>query len=248
MLSSRLDTAPFSTQGPSNLRPFSAVGDDQPQQGSRLNPTTTPVSAYNDAASKANSASAAAAYAASLQALRQTPPISQATFSPRSSSYSPGNTFSHRQNNLHHPLPNRPQDDKLELGFLLHSRPNSGEKCQSVSSKRTTSGSTSSVLPMHTLSPLLSDTDATPAWAVPVRNIPPTCPLDGLLLNFLADRRQRALDGVSSQELIGPLYPSFLTLINPQGKQYSHPSSKIFTDMMGTFPDIATLPEQVAIL
>lgn len=86
------------------------------------------------------------------------------------------------------------------------------------------------------------------AHAAPVRNIGPTCPLDGLLLDFLAERRQRAAEGVSSQKLVGPAYPSVSSLLKPERSIYSHPLSKFFTDILGTFPDLSTLPEQVAVL
>lgn len=86
------------------------------------------------------------------------------------------------------------------------------------------------------------------AHAAPVRNIGPTCPLDGLLLDFLAERRQRAAEGVSSQKLVGPAYPSVSSLLNPERSIYSHPLSKFFTDILGTFPDLSALPEQVAVL
>ena len=103
---------------------------------------------------------------------------------------------------------------------------------------------------MHTLSPFQNDAfgNAIHAHAVPVRNIRPTCPLDGLLLDFLAERRQQAEKGMSNNELIGPAYPSVMSLLQPKRSQLSHPLSKVFTDMLGTFPDLSTLPEQVAVL
>ncbi|KAL9127941.1 MAG: hypothetical protein Q9217_003277 [Psora testacea] len=240
-----------STAGPP---PVYAANDFRTQRGPQPPPIAASASTYNDTSSIRSSVSTASTYTASPQAPRQTPPISQANFPPQSTGFSPVNNFSQRQNSLHHTLPNRLQDDRLDLGYLLQSGPNGGDRSQSMGRKRTTPGSPSSVLPMHTLSPVPGATNIaargneTPAHAVPVRNIPPTCPLDGLLLEFLADRRQQALEGVPTQELVGPPYPSFSTLINAQRKQYSHPLSKIFTDMMGTFPDISTLPEQVAIL
>lgn len=109
-----------------------------------------------------------------------------------------------------------------------------------------------SMLPMHTLSPYQNARDGLSntiqAYAVPVRNVRATCPLDGLLLDFLADRRQHAEKGASTTELIGPAYPSMVTLIDHQRGLTSHPLSKVFTDMLSKFPDISTLPEQVAVL
>jgi len=103
---------------------------------------------------------------------------------------------------------------------------------------------------MHTLSPCQNDGfgNSVLAHTVPVRNIRPTCPLDGLLLDFLAERRQQAEKGVPSKELIGPAYPSVASLLQPKRSHTSHPLSKMFTDMLGTFPDLSTLPEQVAVL
>ena len=103
---------------------------------------------------------------------------------------------------------------------------------------------------MHTLSPFQNDGlgNSVLAHTVSVRNTRPTCPLDGLLLDFLAERRQQAEKGVASKELIGPAYPSVVSLLQPKRSHYSHPLSKVFTDMLGTFPDLSTLPEQVAVL
>lgn len=103
---------------------------------------------------------------------------------------------------------------------------------------------------MHTLSPFQNDGFATSmlAYSVPVRNLRPTCPLDGLLLDFLAERRQQAEKGMSCKDLVGPAYPSWLSLLQPKRSLMSHPLSKVFVDMLGTFPDLNTLPEQVAVL
>lgn len=85
-------------------------------------------------------------------------------------------------------------------------------------------------------------------YLTPVRNIAPTCPLDGLLLDFLAERKQRAAEGVPSLKLVWPAYPSVSSLLNPERSIYSHPVSKVFTDILSTFPDLSALPEQVAVL
>ncbi|MCJ1472658.1 hypothetical protein MMC13_001307 [Lambiella insularis] len=79
-------------------------------------------------------------------------------------------------------------------------------------------------------------------------NTSSTCPLDGLLLDFLADRRQRSVEGMPIAELIGPSYPSFHCLFRPERARFSHPLSRFFTDILATFPDLSTPPEQVAIL
>jgi hypothetical protein len=84
--------------------------------------------------------------------------------------------------------------------------------------------------------------------AAPIRNSPPTCPLDSLLLDFLSSRQQQAADGVATPKLVGPAYPSVSSLLNPAKSAQSHPLSKFFTDILATFPDLSTLPEKTAVL
>ncbi|KKK18949.1 hypothetical protein P175DRAFT_0499680 [Aspergillus ochraceoroseus IBT 24754] len=101
----------------------------------------------------------------------------------------------------------------------------------------------------NTLPPLGSIMDQTlPAYMTPVRNIAPTCTLDAILLDFLQNRQREAAKGVPKQKLVGPAYPSVSSLLNPEKSIYSHPLSKVFTDILRTFPDISSLPEQVAVL
>jgi len=78
--------------------------------------------------------------------------------------------------------------------------------------------------------------------------IPPSCPLDGLLLNFLHTRQTDAGSGASQTSLVGPAYPSVSSLLNPTGGHRSDPLSQLMTDIIGKFPNISGLPEQVAIL
>jgi len=84
--------------------------------------------------------------------------------------------------------------------------------------------------------------------SAPIRNGPPTCPLDSLLLDFLYERQQQAAEGVETPKLVGPAYPSVSSLLNPARGANSHPLSKVFTDILATFPDLSTLPEKVAVL
>ena len=89
---------------------------------------------------------------------------------------------------------------------------------------------------------------SSPAYLTPVRNTPPTCTLDAILLDFLHTRQQEAAQGVPKQNLVGPPYPSVSSLLNPEKSVDSHPLSKVFTDILRAFPNIAGLPEQVCIL
>lgn len=87
-----------------------------------------------------------------------------------------------------------------------------------------------------------------PRYAAPVKNCNPTCPLDVLLLDFLAERQQRAAEGLSVAQVVGPPYPSVSSLLNPSNSGLSHPLSKVFTDILKTFPDLSGIPESVAVL
>ncbi|KAK0635073.1 hypothetical protein B0T17DRAFT_483130 [Bombardia bombarda] len=85
-------------------------------------------------------------------------------------------------------------------------------------------------------------------WAMLPKYCEPTCPLDNVLLDFLAERRQRAAEGMGVQEIIGPRYPSVSSLLNPAVSRWAHPLSRVFTDILATFPHLAKLPERVAVL
>ncbi len=89
--------------------------------------------------------------------------------------------------------------------------------------------------------------DLVPYLTLP-RNIAPTCPLDVILLEFLQDRQARAVEGAPVKTLVGPLYPNFTSLVYPDRSIDAHPLSKLFTDILRTFPDICGWPEQVAIV
>ncbi|KAI0601834.1 hypothetical protein F4775DRAFT_589144 [Biscogniauxia sp. FL1348] len=95
-------------------------------------------------------------------------------------------------------------------------------------------------------------TNATPQpwidYSNPFNNCAPTCPLDRLLLDFLRERQQRRSDGWGAREVLGPRYPSVSSLLNPARSAYAHPLSKVFTDVLSTFPGLCTLPERVAVL
>lgn len=87
-----------------------------------------------------------------------------------------------------------------------------------------------------------------PASNVIIKNLQPTCPMDGILLDFLSSRRQKAAEGASSRQLVGPPYPSVSSLLNSQDNTYSHPISKVFTEILSTFPHLNALPDRVAVL
>lgn len=82
------------------------------------------------------------------------------------------------------------------------------------------------------------------------KNSPPSCPLDSLLTDFIASRRQQLAAGASMRDVLGPEDPDFLSLHDPNAvdPQNRHPVSAVLIDILSKFPDIATLPEKVAVL
>lgn len=83
---------------------------------------------------------------------------------------------------------------------------------------------------------------------VPIKHTPATCPLDFVLLDFMRERRERAAEGVPTRELVGPEYPSITSLLNPVKGPWSHPVSKVFTDVLSKFSALCRVPEKVAVL
>ena len=199
--------------------------------------------------------SASSTYALSPQARNAVPP---SPYTSQPGGYSPAASLG-RQHGIvgQHPaaVQSPAGDEKLELAYLLRqSRQNSGEQRPVHGSPHGSLERTPPIHPLHskpphTLSPFQNGAEESPpVFSLPSKTISPTCPLDGLLLTFLADQRDRVFRGTSIDEIIGPPYPSFRTMIDPQADDTSHPLSKVFTEMLGKFPDISTLPEQVAIL
>lgn len=89
-----------------------------------------------------------------------------------------------------------------------------------------------------------------PNYSMPVKNCPRTCPLDGMLMDTLQERRQRAAEGLAPSEITGPRYPSVSSLLNPSAPtdgRTLHPISKVFTDILHAFPQMTGEPERIAI-
>lgn len=93
-------------------------------------------------------------------------------------------------------------------------------------------------------------TPSSPTYARLPRNTMPATPLDSLLGDFIARCREQLATGSSMQEVLGPNYPSFAVLHDPDGPQRHtcHPVSALLIDILSKFPDISELPEKVAVL
>lgn len=155
------------------------------------------------------------------------------------------NAFDYQRHMLTHGLDFSGNGERLGLNFLL----DSSQSVPKINDFRQTSPSGNLPLPYRQMqpNPVFSDPNS-PPYAIPVRNIEPTCPLDSILLDFLRTRQREAAEGASGRQLVGPPYPSVSSLLNPASSAYSHPLSKVFTDILSKFPDISSLPEQVAVL
>ncbi|KAH7139307.1 hypothetical protein B0J11DRAFT_40519 [Dendryphion nanum] len=142
--------------------------------------------------------------------------------------------------------PGLPFDERLGVDFLLDN--NNAQRGMDASHSQST--------PSHPPQSTSNDEYSSPGQHAPSlipyrtlpRNIAPTCPLDVIMLDFLADRQARAGEGVPIKTLVGPVYPNFTSLVYPERNVDAHPLSKLFTDILRTFPDICGIPEQVAIV
>jgi hypothetical protein len=84
-------------------------------------------------------------------------------------------------------------------------------------------------------------------WSALSKHVPPTCPLDRLLLNFLHSR-QRDSTTPGSTDPPPPSYPSVSSLLNPQGGKALDPLSQLMTDIISKFPNISALHERCGVL
>lgn len=204
---------------------------------------------YTDVSSIRSATSTSSTFSASPQGQRQTLP------SPAPMAFPPSNAFDRQRQIITHGLDLSRSGEKLDLAFLLETRHEARHSRQDVEMGKGTPSAIrcpemSAGGSNYAHNPKMGDTVQTtiPPYLNQVRNIAPTCHLDSLLLDFLAERKQRAAEGVPSLKLVGPAYPSVSSLLNPERSIYSHPVSKVFTDILSSFPDLSALPEQVAVL
>ncbi|KAL8753043.1 MAG: hypothetical protein Q9199_005329, partial [Rusavskia elegans] len=217
------------------------------------------LSQYSDTASIRSTTSASPTFGTASPAAQthQSPVNSTSPYTSHGSMYPPGSAnLEQQRHNLTNHLNINTSGERLNLGFLLDGRGTgsavaSPHICHRIPTyPRVTTNLSPSNRPAAVQTPKPSSSFDPPLVAhnVPVRNIPPTCPLDVILLDFLAERRARAAEGASPTNLVGPPYPSVSSLLNPERSIYAHPLSKVFTDILSKFPDLAELPEQVAVL
>ncbi|KAF2705743.1 hypothetical protein K504DRAFT_459837 [Pleomassaria siparia CBS 279.74] len=134
-----------------------------------------------------------------------------------------------------HITPEAPYDERLGVDFLL-----TNNAQRRVDPNLPPSEHAAPAIAQH--APLLN-----PYTTLP-RLVSATCPLDVIMLEFLAERQMRAAEGMPIKTLVGPMYPNFTQLVYPERTLDSHPLSRLFTDILRTFPEIIGVPEQVAII
>ncbi|SMR48638.1 unnamed protein product [Zymoseptoria tritici ST99CH_1E4] len=79
-------------------------------------------------------------------------------------------------------------------------------------------------------------------------NGPPTCPLDSLLLDFAHKRRQRIHSGATLPSAAGPPEVLFSATHDFTSLQSDQPITSMLIDVLSKFPDVARLPERIAVL
>ena len=134
-------------------------------------------------------------------------------------------------------MPNTNGGDRLGLNFLLDGTQHANAPAGNVQS-----------LDSHRTPPALSPD--LPMWARLPENQLPTCPLDSLLSDFIADCQSRLRNGSTKQEILGPEYPNFGALLDTSisPRRLCHPVSALLIDILSKFPDINPLAEKVGVL
>ncbi|KAG0646715.1 hypothetical protein D0Z07_6183 [Hyphodiscus hymeniophilus] len=86
-----------------------------------------------------------------------------------------------------------------------------------------------------------------PAWQLPLRLLPPTCPVDSLLIGIV--QRQRALlaVGAPKAEILGPYHPSMIIIAYPDQNEDGHALSTLIANLFLRTP-IPGTPEKAACL
>ncbi|KAK5198627.1 hypothetical protein LTR92_001098 [Exophiala xenobiotica] len=147
-----------------------------------------------------------------------------------------------QRDNLQRSLQLNDSGERLNFNVLLDSL---GQRTANPYPQQTTSPTHhSSAYP--TIAPSLSDQQFQSPWTALPKNLPPTCPLDGLLVNFLRSRQNENTNNPDS--LLNPAYPSVSSLLNPSGGHRLDPLSQLMTDIISKFPNISELPDQAATL
>jgi hypothetical protein len=69
-------------------------------------------------------------------------------------------------------------------------------------------------------------------WELPLQFIPPTGPVDAILIGVLDRQKSLARSGASGPHLIGPLQPSLTALVNPERSNEVHPVASVLSNLL----------------
>ena len=86
-----------------------------------------------------------------------------------------------------------------------------------------------------------------PPWELPLRLVPPTGPVDSILIGLLQRQRGLAISGNPREIVIGPYSPSLKALLNPEQSNSVHPIASVITSLLHRTA-LRGLPEKVAAL
>ncbi|KAI9701367.1 MAG: hypothetical protein M1820_006458 [Bogoriella megaspora] len=118
---------------------------------------------------------------------------------PNLRSWSPDKSLEHPPVTQHSSLDHHQSGERLGIKFLLD------EQQQKVPAQRDDASTAS--IPRSNSSERRFENSSPSAYTTLSRTVKATCPLDSILLDFLASRQRRAAEGVSSSELVGPQFP-----------------------------------------
>ncbi|PSN68628.1 hypothetical protein BS50DRAFT_489557 [Corynespora cassiicola Philippines] len=84
-----------------------------------------------------------------------------------------------------------------------------------------------------------------PVFTVLPSHLPPTCPLDEILHDFLETRREMIVQGATPESVLGPPKPTVKALLNTTMAATVHPLCAVMSEVLSTFPHVGQ-PEKLA--
>jgi len=84
-------------------------------------------------------------------------------------------------------------------------------------------------------------------WELPLRLVPPTGPVDSILICLLQRQRGLAINGNSREIVTGPFSPSLKALLNPEQSNSVHAVASVISSLLQRTA-LRGLPEKAAVL
>lgn len=102
-------------------------------------------------------------------------------------------------------------------------------------------------IPASYENPAFVNQSSPPAWELPLRLVPPTGPVDSILIGLLQRQRGLALSGSSRESVTGSYSPSLKALLNPEQSNSVHPVTSVISSLLQRTA-LRGLPEKAAAL